>query len=405
MQTIRDEQRSQAGAQPTTRQRSIADMQELIHGLREEQQQAKQALHACQQAMRYARGLLALKLWEGWARHGLGRIFQRWASAALQLHAGAIAAERDQLAERMRRERRQVETLESQLRAGGYELEERSLRSESLAARVGELQAALARRTEAMAAEAEAARERQLGELRTEHQLALASLGEEHEAATRRTWRRAQRAQQAAASLLPRAHQRRLLGQCLSAWLLHVSIERQVRSLRARYEEEEQRAAEERTALTERLLAAEATASAALTAASMGQEAAEAAKSASERQRTRLESEVSQLRGQEATRPELLASLEGSTAEVERLSAMLDDAKAQIDGLRAALDEQRALASSHAASAAAAVAQREAALAVAMGEASGRAATSELVLAERHEGMVAVATLSGVSPPMSRPIG
>ena len=176
----------------------------------------------------------------------LGRIFQRWASAALQLHAGAIAAERDQLAERMRRERRQVETLESQLRAGGYELEERSLRSESLAARVGELQAALARRTEAMAAEAEAARERQLGELRTEHQLALASLGEEHEAATRRTWRRAQRAQQAAASLLPRAHQRRLLGQCLSAWLLHVSIERQVRSLRARYEEEEQRAAEER---------------------------------------------------------------------------------------------------------------------------------------------------------------
>lgn len=120
VQTMRDEQRaSSASVQPTGRQRSLADMQELIHGLREEQQQAKAALHACQQSMRQARGVAAMHLWEGWERHCRGRLFQRWVAVALEIGRGEVAAERDQLTEHMRKERRQVETLESQLRAGG----------------------------------------------------------------------------------------------------------------------------------------------------------------------------------------------------------------------------------------------------------------------------------------------
>ena len=57
VQSMRDEQRA-TGAQAGVRQRSLADMQELIHGLRNEQQQAKSALHACQLALRQARAVL-----------------------------------------------------------------------------------------------------------------------------------------------------------------------------------------------------------------------------------------------------------------------------------------------------------------------------------------------------------
>jgi hypothetical protein len=273
VQSMRDEQRpSTTGGAPDRRSRSVADMQELIHGLREEQQQAKQALHACQQGMRKARGAIMIMLWNGNERSRLERLFQRWVSAALKVVAAGFSAERDQLAEHMRKERRQMELLESQLRAGGYELEERSLRSESLVARVGELQQILAKRTEAMALEVEATRDRTLKEMRMEHQLQLEELRTEHEAATRRTWRRAQRAQQAAAMLVPRAQYRRLVGQCFGAFKMWVSQERAVRQMRERFEQEERAVQEDRAALTERLLAAEATATAALTAASGGQQ-------------------------------------------------------------------------------------------------------------------------------------
>ena len=66
---MRDEQRpSTTGGAPDRRSRSVADMQELINGLREEQQQAKQALHACQQGMCKARGAIMIMLWNGTER-------------------------------------------------------------------------------------------------------------------------------------------------------------------------------------------------------------------------------------------------------------------------------------------------------------------------------------------------
>jgi hypothetical protein len=99
---MRDEQRpSTTGGAPDRRSRSVADMQELIHGLREEQQQAKQALHACQQGMRKARGAIMIMLWNGNERSRLERLFQRWVSAALKVVAAGFSAERDQLAEHM----------------------------------------------------------------------------------------------------------------------------------------------------------------------------------------------------------------------------------------------------------------------------------------------------------------
>ena len=315
-------------------------------------------------------------------------------SIAPACYAAGFSAERDHLAEHMRKERRQMELHESQLRAGGYELEERSLRSESLVARVGELQQILAKRTEAMALEVEATRDRTLKEMRMEHQLQLEELRTEHEAATRRTWRRAQRAQQAAAMLVPRAQYRRLVGQCFGAFKMWVSQERAVRQMRERFEQEERAVQEDRAALTERLLAAEATASAALTAASVGQQAADAAKATADRQIERLLEDVEQLRSRDASRPELLQSLESSTSEIERLSSLIREYKASHEQLSAQLEEQRTLVASSVAHTAAAVAQREAALAVALGQASGHAATSELVLEEQHAGMVAAATLS-----------
>ena len=163
VQTMRDEQRT--SAHNPTRQRSLADMQELIHGLREEQMQAKQALHACLQVMRMARGRVALHIALGWERYRVQRIWSRWVSAALGVVAGQLEAECDRLQDGAHSARRQIEALEAQLRTGGYELEERSIRTESLSVRVSELQAALARRTTMVAAEAEEDKERQMGEV------------------------------------------------------------------------------------------------------------------------------------------------------------------------------------------------------------------------------------------------
>jgi hypothetical protein len=97
VQSMRDEQRpSTTGGAPDRRSRSVADMQELINGLREEQQQAKQALHACQQGMRKARGAIMIMLWNGNERSRLERLFQRWVSAALKVNVNAAAYESGQ---------------------------------------------------------------------------------------------------------------------------------------------------------------------------------------------------------------------------------------------------------------------------------------------------------------------
>jgi hypothetical protein len=94
---MRDEQRpSTTGGAPDRRSRSVADMQELINGLREEQQQAKQALHACQQGMCKARGAIMIMLWNGTERSRLERLFQRWVSAALKVNVNAAAYESGQ---------------------------------------------------------------------------------------------------------------------------------------------------------------------------------------------------------------------------------------------------------------------------------------------------------------------
>ena len=286
---------------------------------------------------------------------------------ALELNVADILLERDGLAEGARRDRRHIENLESQLRAGGYELEERTLRSDSLAARVSELQAALTTRIATMHADAEITRERQLTDLRQEHQLQLEGLSIEHAASMRQISEHAQRVQTAAAVLLPRSHRRRILGQCFQVLKATAFFEEQVRTIHSQYQEQEASAKAERAALTDRLLAAEATASAALTAATRGQEAAAATAATSDAQCAKMESEVRicpsylgvthadfchignecsdglalsgmQLRGlrmKDGSCEELIAKLQTSTAEVDRLSDLLEAYKGQIDSLGA----------------------------------------------------------------------
>ena len=213
--TMRDEQRA-VGNQAGNRQRSLADMQELIHGLREEQQQAKAALHGCQAALRQARGVAAVHIYCGWERHLCYKALRLWYVMASGLSFDELRAAIDRLEHTAEEERALREGVEEKLRGSGVELEESMIRSNALVARVDELQSALARRTENMAIEAEESRERYLGDLRAEHALYVAAMQEEHEQATRRTWRKAQRAQAAALQILPRGHERRLLGIC---WL------------------------------------------------------------------------------------------------------------------------------------------------------------------------------------------
>ena len=66
VQSMREEQHA-LGLKAGMRQRSLIDMHDLIHGLREEQQQAKAALHACQMALCVARA------WQRCTRPSAGR--------------------------------------------------------------------------------------------------------------------------------------------------------------------------------------------------------------------------------------------------------------------------------------------------------------------------------------------
>ena len=165
VQSMREEQRA-SGQAAGVRQRSLADMQELIHGLREEQQQAKANLHATQTALRLARGTALLHQAFMWDRHCAGRALRRWVRAAYALSAVESDAQIRSLEDIVHGERREREETESALRGSTRDHEETSLRSSALSARVEELQTALARRTQLVADEAELARERSLGEVR-----------------------------------------------------------------------------------------------------------------------------------------------------------------------------------------------------------------------------------------------
>ena len=289
VQTMREEQR-QSGAQSNTRQRSLSDMQELIHGLRNEQQSAKAALHGTQVALRQARGVAALHMATGFDRHLCYKMLHAWSNTTARIGAGLLRGEIHRLEDEARKERRERESAEDRLRGHGYELEEEAIKKGALNARVEELQSALARRTQHMASEAEASKERYLGELRAEHQLHLAALAEEHEQSTRRTWRKAQRAQAAALALLPRAHDRRLLGVCWLALRQNVLHARADRVVREEHKDRIDESERERSDLLERLAAAEATAHAAVSAAAASQDAAKAAAEAFQADRARMTS-------------------------------------------------------------------------------------------------------------------
>ena len=147
--------------------------------------------------------------------------------------------------------------------------------------------------------------------------------------------------------MLPRAHRRRILAICFLTLRQHTQAVRGARLAATRQVEDSRGDQMERVALTERLLAAEATANAALTAASKGQEAASkgqeaaaAAAAASEAARVQLQEELDAALAQAASHSELTAQLNAKTAEVTRLTAQLNEHKEQIRVMGASLEQQ-----------------------------------------------------------------
>ena len=222
-------------------------------------------------------------------------------------------------------------------------------------------------------------------QVRTEHQLQLAALSEEHEAATRRTWRRAQRAQGAALSLIPRLHERRLLGVIWLALRQATNFSRAARLARAEHIDQMGDAQRERIDLEDRLAAAEATAAAAVAAAAAGQSAARATADAAAAERAKLslhvesatsaaDTEKARARfASEAARMELSSDLDRVRAESEAragearlLQSTCDAYRAQIEGLSEQIVQMRSMAITSQAEATEAVAQRAAAMAVAV---------------------------------------
>ena len=230
--SLREEQRT-AGAQTATRQRSLLEMQELIHGLREEQQAAQLALHTCQAALRHARGTAVCYVVLGGQRSRLGHAWAAWARTTMALMRENALERRSRLEEHLARERVQTESLSAQVEADSAQLQERANESQSLRARISELQETLTRGSQTLAAEASEARQRQLGELRAQHQLQLAQTSEEHEDAMRRTWRRAQRARDSSLSAFTRTTGRRLLCACWIALRVHCAQARMEREAAA----------------------------------------------------------------------------------------------------------------------------------------------------------------------------
>ena len=126
----------QAGA----RQRSMAEMQELIHGLREEQQQAQRALAVCQQALRAARSVAAVQLMRALHRHALTAACLQWWHAARQMAVGGARDEARRAGLALAQEEARTEQLRARLRSGAAELEQLQGSSRSLQGKVVDLQ-------------------------------------------------------------------------------------------------------------------------------------------------------------------------------------------------------------------------------------------------------------------------
>jgi|MDTA01.1.fsa_nt_gb hypothetical protein len=154
VQSMREEQHA-LGLKAGMRQRSLIDMHDLIHGLREEQQQAKAALHACQMALCVARGVATLHQAFGWERHCLGRALRCWLRSVHALSTAFLDAE--------------IRGLEETANLQNHGELDRGLRGTSRVIAVHSRRAQLVE-------DAEVARERQIGELRTEHQLQVWSV-------------------------------------------------------------------------------------------------------------------------------------------------------------------------------------------------------------------------------------
>eukprot|EP00966_Prymnesium_polylepis_P212273 4917186-Prymnesium_polylepis.1 len=235
-----------------------------------------------------------------------------------------------------------------------------------------------------MEAEATDARSRQLGELRAEHALQLAQMAEEQEDSSRRTWRRATRAQDAMLAFVPRVAHRTLLARCWFAW------RGVVEEARARLTADAESAAV-RAGLQGQLAEAKRT--------------LEEVREAAAGQRSLRAELEEQLRVERAARQEGDSRLQ----QVEAALAAADDAQLQMVKERDVLlvrlaDAAEVRTMEHAASIAAAQAiaveaatatvGRDAALAVASQEAAVRMATSSQVEAARAEQAVEVAALS-----------
>ena len=123
-------------AQAGVRQRSMGEMQELIHGLREEQQQAQRALSACQQALRTARSVAAVQLVRALWRYSVGSACQRWWQAVQGMAVAGAQGEQARVEEALAQEQRRTEQLRTRLRSGVAEIEQQSTSSRSLQAKV-----------------------------------------------------------------------------------------------------------------------------------------------------------------------------------------------------------------------------------------------------------------------------
>ena len=137
--TMREEQQRTGGV-ASSRQRSMGEMQELIHGLREEQQQAQHALLASASSLRRARGTVVLHTVHACDRLRAVRAWVAWVRAVY-----ATSEEEQRSAHRSDRDaiavaRREAEELRQQIQAGRAELEQSSAHEQSLQARVLELQ-------------------------------------------------------------------------------------------------------------------------------------------------------------------------------------------------------------------------------------------------------------------------
>ncbi len=436
---MRQEQRlstAQAGA----RQRSMAEMQELIHGLREEQQQAQRALAVCQQALRSARSVAAVHLLRALRRFALSGACLRWWQAVREMAVEAARGEQGRVEEALSLEQQRVEQLRTRLRSGVAEIEQQGHASRSLQAKVLalaptlscprpepdvepdreqvlELQQTLSRKAQQAEAEAAETRQRQLAALRAEHEYAITEVApprspprlapaprlvatfppplalagpprllapgrfqvrEEHEEVSRRSLRRAQKAQALALGLVPRVHERsrlRLCWVCFKEGVRGARAERlhaeEARLLRAEAEQQRELAAAAAAAAALKSADAEQRSEIAAMAGSGAAEAARAMAREADGRRREAEARAAEVQQQAA---QAAAAAEESLHQQRRAAAMAVANAAEAHKRAAELTAARdSVTAEAAAAAAAAAAAQEAAAARARGvEAAAR---------------------------------